>query len=300
MINDERFHELLETRARAPEKIAEAYAQRRRRPLLGDDGKLFIVAVDHTARSVLRVGSNPEAMADRRELLHRALTALAQPGVDGVLATPDIMEDLLLLGALEDRIAFASMNRGGLAGSAWELDDRFTAYDPAQIAGARLDGGKMLLRLDMADSASNETLMACAHNVSALARTETLALVEPLPATREGGKLVIKKDTTSLIHAACVAAGLGHTSAYTWLKVPVVEGMERVAAATTRPMLLLGGDPGARAAEVFEGWRRALAYPQVRGLVAGRALLFPEDGDVVGAVRHAAELVHGATELVHR
>ena len=42
-----------------------------------------------------------------------------------------------------------------------------------------------------------------------------------------------------------------------------------------------------------EGWRRALAIPQVRGLVAGRTLLFPPDGDVVRAVSEAAAIVHG-------
>jgi hypothetical protein len=69
--------------------------------------------------------------------------------------------------------------------------------------------------------------------------------------------------------------------------------MERVLEATTLPTLLLGGDPGSRAAEVFEGWRRALRLPQVRGLVAGRALLYPADGDVAGAVSAAARMVHG-------
>jgi hypothetical protein len=69
--------------------------------------------------------------------------------------------------------------------------------------------------------------------------------------------------------------------------------MERVMASTTLPTLLLGGDPGDRAAEVFEGWRRALAIPQVRGLVAGRTLLFPPDGDVVRAVSEATAIVHG-------
>ena len=68
-------------------------------------------------------------MARRRDLLGRLLVALAQPGVDGVLATPDVIEDLLMLDALDGRIAIGSMNRGGLPGAAWELDDRFTAYD---------------------------------------------------------------------------------------------------------------------------------------------------------------------------
>ena len=90
-----------------------------------------------------------------------------------------------------------------------------------------------------------------------------------------------------------MASGLGNTSAYTWLKVHVTDRMEQVLEATTLPTLLLGGDPGNRAAEVFEGWKRALRLPQVRGLVAGRALLDPPDADVAGAVAAAARLVHG-------
>ena len=90
-----------------------------------------------------------------------------------------------------------------------------------------------------------------------------------------------------------VASGLGNTSAYTWLKVHVTRDMERVLEATTLPTLLLGGDPGDRPAEVFEGWKRALRIPLVRGLVAGRALLYPPDGDVAAAVAAATRLVHG-------
>ena len=61
-------------------------------------------------------GDDPMAMADRGDLLGRLATALARPGVDGVLGTADILEDLLLMGALEDKVVIGSMNRGGLAG----------------------------------------------------------------------------------------------------------------------------------------------------------------------------------------
>src|SRR5690606_30666919 len=147
----------------------------------------------------------------------------------------------------------------------------------------------------------NETLVACAHAITRLAQSRTVAMLEPLPARRsEDGKLTVSKEPGALIHAMCVAAGLGASSAYTWLKVPVVPEMERVVSATTLPVLLLGGDPGPRADEVFEGWRRALALPQVRGLVAGRALLYPENDDVAGAVRAAARLVHGWVQGMSR
>ena len=43
------------------------------------------------------------------------------PDVDGVLGSPDIVEELLLLGALEGKVVIGSMNRGGLDGAT--LDD---------------------------------------------------------------------------------------------------------------------------------------------------------------------------------
>jgi hypothetical protein len=93
------------------------------------------------------------------------------------------------------------------------------------------------------------------------------------------------------IRAATVSAGLGVTSAYTWLKVPVVEDMERVMAATTLPALLLGGELREDQGAAYEGWRRALKLPTVRGLVIGRSLLYPSDGDVAGAVDTAVGLL---------
>ncbi|HEX9496601.1 MAG TPA: hypothetical protein VGA38_12655, partial [Candidatus Limnocylindria bacterium] len=158
---------LTRIRATEPDAIARALAGRRRRPLLRD-GKLFLVAADHTARGVLAAGGDPRAMADRGELLTRLVEALAQPQVDGVLATADIVDDLALLGALDDKIVFGSMNRGGLAGSVFELDDRFTGYTATAIAGSGLDGGKLMLRVADDDPATVRTMAACAQAIDAL------------------------------------------------------------------------------------------------------------------------------------
>lgn len=294
MIADDRFRFLFDVRARHPERIAECAAKRRRRPLLGEAGQLFIVAADHPARGALKAGDDAMAMASRRVLLDRIVTALAQPGVDGLLAAPDVIEDLLLLEALHDKVVLGSMNRGGVAGSVWELDDRFTAYDADALERTRLEGGKLLLRIDHSDPGTLETLERSAVAVSELAARKLMAVVEVLPASRDAKRaLVISRNPDEMITAMCIASGLGTTSAYTWLKIPVVPEMERVMASTTLPTLLLGGDPGARAAEVFAGWRSALTIPQVRGLVAGRSLLYPPDGDVVRAVSSAAAIVHG-------
>ena len=293
-MNDERYQELLRLRAQDPGAVAARAAERPRRPLLGEDDRLMIIAVDHPARRILRVGDQPYAMANRRQLLENTIRALSRPGVDGLLASPDVLEDLLLLGELDHKVLLGSMNRGGLTGSAWELDDRFTAHDAPTIARLGLDGGKMLLRLDYSDPGTIETIEGCARAVAALAEHGLIAMIEPLPAFRDDqGRVRISDDMDLLVEAVAVASALGPTSAYTWLKLPASSDPERMMAATTLPALLLGGDPGDRATEMMEGWRRAMQIPNVRGLVAGRSLIFPADGDIERWVDDAVSIVHG-------
>jgi hypothetical protein len=283
-----------EARARRPQAIAEAAAQRRRRTsLLAEDHRIFIIAADHPARGALRAGDRPMAMADRADLLERMSLALSRPGVDGVLGTADIIEDLLLLGALDDKVVIGSMNRGGLAGTAFEIDDRFTGYDAAAIARMGFDGGKMLFRIDPDDPATPATMEACAQAVNALAGRELLAMVEPFISHRVDGRFRNDLSPEAVIRSIVVAAGLGVTSAYTWLKVPVVDDMERVLAASTLPALLLGGEVSADQDAAFDRWHKALQMPSVHGLVVGRTLLFPPDDDVTGAVDTAVGLMRG-------
>lgn len=286
------LREITVTRARRPERIAEL-AQARARPgsLLGDNGKALIIAADHPARGSLGAGADPLAMADRAELLRRLTVALERPGVTGVLGTADILEDLLLLDALHDKSVFGSMNRGGLAGAVFEMDDRFTGYDVRSIVRSGFDGGKMLLRINYTDDRTAPTLAACAEAVRALADERLIAMVEPFVSTREHNILSVEAATT----AAVIASGLGSTSAYTWLKVPVIgdggEEMAQVLATTTLPTLLLGGEVAADQAATYGRWKRALAQPTVYGLVVGRSLLYPPDGDVARAVDTAAGLL---------
>ncbi len=297
-ISDDRWTRLLRTRSFDPEAIGAAYAQRRRPSgLLNERGTLFLVAADHPARGALRAGADPMAMADRRQLLDRLVVALSRPDVDGVLGSPDIVEELLLLGALEGKIVIGSMNRGGLDGATWTMDDRFTGYDAAGIAACRLEGGKMLLRIDDTDPAVPRTIEACARAVSELAAHRLMAMVEPLPYQRDaGGRLTLRQDAPSLARAVAVASALGTTSAYTWLKTPACDEPELVYTATTLPCVVLGGVPGPDFGEQVRSWGRTLRQPVVRGLVIGRTVLYPDGGDVAGAVDAAAKVLRAATE----
>lgn len=290
--------ELVRLRTQRPEAIAEAAARRPRRPLLGDSGRLMIVAADHPARGALGVGDRRLAMANRADLLERLCLALGRPGVDGVLATADILDDLLLLGALDGKVVMGSMNRGGLQGASFELDDRFTGHRPEDIRRLGFDAGKLLLRIDYDDPGSLTTLESTARAIDEMAARELPVFVEPFISHRTSeGKVANDLSAEAVTKSIAIASGLGGTSAYTWLKLPVTENpddMAEVMQTSTLPAVLLGGEVGGSTEEqagAFEKWRGALQLPTVRGLVVGRSLLYPVDGDVAGAVDTAVGLL---------
>src|SRR2546422_6998828 len=147
---------ITEVRVTDPECCARTARARKRRSDLTLDGKLNILAADHPARRVTKVGDDPLRMADRQGYLARIVRVLQSDVVDGVMATMDVLEDLLILhdlileaggpALLDDRLLIASLNRGGLAGASWEMDDPVPGPPPAPCAPMNLDGAKPLLR----------------------------------------------------------------------------------------------------------------------------------------------------------
>ena len=287
------YAELIETRVRDPRALQRALSGRVRRTIPGEDGRLMLLAADHTARGMLGVGADPLAIADRFTLLDRLVRGLAMPGVDGVMASADILEELAFLGALEGKLAIGTMNRGGIIGARWELDDRLTAYDAEHVARMGLDGGKTLLRIEDTDPGLPRTLEMVARITTELSDLGIMSLIEPLPYLKnEHGGARLDPLEERLIKVVAIASGLGSSSAFTWLKIPASANPEKVAAATTCPILLLGGDAGAQWEQVFARWEQALEVPNIRGLVPGRALLYPDTLTVEEAVGRAALMVH--------
>lgn len=297
VLDDASFAALRDARTRHPERIAEAFRDRRRRELIGDDGRLMIIAADHPARGSLAVGADASAMANRYDLLDRLATALEHPGVDGVLGTPDIIDDLAALGLLDDKIVVGSMNRGGLRGATFELDDRYTGYDVPTMVDRGIDFAKTLVRVGLDDAGTADTLEATANAVTAAAAAQLPIMLEPFMSAWRDGRVVNDLTPDAVIRSTAIAAGLGADSSYTWMKLPVVDDMARVMAATTMPTLLLGGDGAGDPDAMFASWRDALALPGVVGLTVGRNLLYPPGGDVASAVDTAARLVHSTTSI---
>ncbi|MEU6008101.1 deoxyribose-phosphate aldolase [Streptomyces sp. NPDC047453] len=286
--------DLTAVRARHPEAVAEAAARRERRPLIGDSGRLMIVAADHPARGALGVGDRRLAMANRADLLERLCVALSRPGVDGVLATADVLEDLLLLGVLDGKVVMGSMNRGGLSGASFEMDDRFTGHRARDIARLRFDAGKLLLRIDYDDPGSLTTMESTARAVDEMAELRLPVFVEPFITRRAGGRVANDLSAEAVTRSIAIASGLGGTSAYTWLKLPVTENpddMAEVLRTSTLPAVLLGGEIGDDQEGAYERWRKALRLPTVQGMVVGRSLLYPAAGSVESAVDTAVGLL---------
>lgn len=279
-------------RATDPKIINQKMIGRIRRPIIQGDGNLFILAADHPARGALSVNGRENAMADRHDLLQRFAKVLDNPRVDGVLGTPDILEELTLMGLMEGKLAVGSMNRGGIRNSVFEYDDRFTSYNAQAIKDSGVDFAKTLLRINLSDPATARTLEEHARVIDECVKLSLPILLEPFMSQWVEGKPSNILTTEAAELSVAIASGLGSSSAYSWLKLPVVENMERVVRSSTLPILLLGGDGNSDLGELFESWSNALALPGVRGLVVGRSLLYPEDGDVVKAVEAAARLVH--------
>ena len=282
-----------EVRATDPGRIGQVLARRPRADLAGA-GRLMVIACDHPARGALGAGERPLAMADREDLLQRCMTALSRPGVNGFLGTAEIVEDLTLLGALDGKLVWGSMNRVGLQGASFEMDDRFGAYDAEGIEASHLDGGKMLTRVNYADPASAATLEASAKAIDSLSERGLNAMIEPFISRWEGDRIVNDISEEAVIRSICIAQALGRSSAHTWLKLPCVSGpasMRRVMASTSLPSLILGGEVSADPEATRASWAAALELPNVRGLVVGRSLLYPGNDDVEAAVDAAVALL---------
>jgi len=286
-----------------PERALRSAKARKRRTGLTIDGKLAIIAADHPARRVTQLGDDPLGMADRHDYFARVLRVLLSETIDGVMATMDILEDLLVVDSLlrdagaqpllDGKVLIASLNRGGLARSKWEMDDPITGPSPAACAAWGLDGIKLLLRICDGDPGSLQTLVACARAVSEANALHLATFLEPLPVeAREGGFRVIKTKE-ALAQIAGVASALGDSSRYLWLKLPYCAGYETVASATSLPILLLGGesagDPAPFLRELSAGMS---AGANVRDALAGRNVLYPGSRDPLAVADAARGIVH--------
>jgi DhnA family fructose-bisphosphate aldolase class Ia/sugar phosphate isomerase/epimerase len=316
--SDALWDRLVDLRVNQPELIRERFQQRKQRENLTPDGKLVILAADHPARMVTNVGDDPVAMGDRFNYLGRIVRVLLGSSIDGLMATADIFEDLVLVdylyqqksgrSFLDEKVLIACMNRGGLAGARYEMYDRMTAYrDVKKIKELKMDGAKMLLRFSVPDPYDRyciQTMEECARAVEACNEQGLPVFMEPLPVRQIDGQYKVIMKANDLIRVIGVAAGLSHSSANMWMKIPYVDDYHRVVSSYSGPILMLGGESTGNPTGVIEQFVRGMGEGEnVRGAMVGRNVIFPGDDDPAAVAEAVHALVHEgitANEAVKR
>ncbi|HUK28310.1 MAG TPA: hypothetical protein VLV31_07790 [Candidatus Acidoferrales bacterium] len=297
------FNMITDARVADPEIVLKSAARRKRREKLTVDGKLAILAADHPARRVTKSGNDPVLMGNRQGYLGRILRVITSPEFDGVMGTTDVLEDLLIVDQLlvdhgggsflDGKALVGCMNRGGLSGAEFEMDDRFASFTAESISRLRLDGAKMMFRLDIKDTRSLDTIEACSKAVTDLNKYSIPVFLEAFSVERTSEGYKTLKTSEEMIKTISVATALGDSSRGIWLKIPYCEGFERVAKATSCPILMLGGessgDPTGVLQEFYRGMR---AGRNVRGALVGRNILYPGNDDPFAVADAVAGVVH--------
>ena len=244
---------------------------------------LLILAADHRARGVMTI-----------EPYRRYVEALASalPHCDGILASTQPLGDLAASGAIEARHrTYLSVNRTGLAGSSFELDDRLVA----PVARAATDGWtgvKHMTRIDMADPVTAGALELLGRVIEEARHHGVEALIESVSWSRG----TMDRDTGAVIRAAVIAHDLGAPM----LKVPLpdvpsgpprVEAVARVVASVGVPVLFLGGPRDHRErhdvlADVVDAMEGGAA-----GMAIGRTVY--QDPEPASMAKEIADVVHG-------
>lgn len=250
-------------------------------PPLG--GPALILAADHRPRGVMTIEAYRPYLA--------ALTA-ALPACDGILASRQPLEDLVRSGAVgPDQRTYLSINRTGLAGSAFELDDRLvTTVDAAVTEG--WTGIKHMTRIDLTDPLTAPALELLGQVIDEARAAGVEALIESL-SWRDGA---MARDTDAIVRAAVIAHDLGAPL----LKVPVPDvtpgrertaAVARVVASVGVPVLFLGGPRGdAGRQSVLDEVADAMAGGAA-GMAVGRVVF--EDPDPATMAKMVADAVHG-------
>jgi hypothetical protein len=301
------FEKITEIRVDSPEIIEHQAKARKLRKKLTRDGKLTILAADHPGRGVNALGSNPLRMGNRYEYLGRILRVLTATDFDGFMSTPDMIEDLLILdylvqenggdSFLDERILVGCMQRGGIAGVVGEIDDRFGSYTAESIHRFRLDGGKMMFRFVPDDERTIWTIDYCAKAIIDLNRYNLIPFVEPLRMDYQDGKWISKNTAEELVKLVGVIGALGDSSRNTWMKLPFCAGYDKVALATTQPILMLGGASNENPTQTYYDFSAGMrTRSNIRGALVGRNVSFPGLEDPAAVAQAIYAIVHaGAT-----
>ncbi|HEY5250287.1 MAG TPA: hypothetical protein VIJ09_01415 [Acidimicrobiales bacterium] len=245
-------------------------------------GPALILAADHRPRGVMTIEAYRPYLA--------ALSA-ALPVCDGILASRQPLQDLVRSGAVgSEQRTYLSINRTGLAGSAFELDDRLITTVEA-AASESFTGIKHMTRIDRSDPLTAPALELLGRVIDEARAAGVEALIESL--SWSNGRM--DRDPDGIVSAAVIAHDMGAPL----LKVPVPDlpaGRDRIAAVARVvesvgvPVLFLGGPRGGGGREAVLSEVADAMAGGAAGMAIGRTVF--EDADPGTMAQLVADVVH--------
>jgi DhnA family fructose-bisphosphate aldolase class Ia len=243
----------------------------------------LILAADHRARAVLTTENWDE---------YFGALAKALPSCDGILASAQPLTGLSATGHVTAlHRTYLSLNRTGLAGSVFELDDRLVA-SVQRAASDGWTGVKHMTRIDLADPVTASALELLGQVLEEARGAGLEALVEPL-VWRDGR---VSRDPDDIVLAAVVAHDMGAPV----VKVPVPSvpsgaerrrAVARIVASVGVPVLFLGGPRGEGGRDPVLDEVRDVMDGGGAGMAMGRTIY--QDPDPAEMAALVAGLVHG-------
>lgn len=248
---------------------------------VGRAGPALVLAADHRARGITTIERYPDLLGALRSALAHC---------DAVMATLRPLRDLAAVPESEGLATYLSLNRTGLAGSAFELDDRLVAT-VARAAGEGCTGVKHMTRIDRGDPMTAPALELLGRVLEEAASAGLDAMVEPL--SWRGG--AVDRSVDGVVEAAVIAHDMGAPL----LKVPVpdvaagparVEAVSRVTGSVGAPVMFLGGPRRTSRRDVLAELADAMAGGAA-GAAIGRAIYQDPDPGAMAAL--VADVVRG-------
>ena len=298
------YEQITELRIDQQEAVIAHAKKRQQRKKLAPGGRLNILAADHPARNVTMTADNPLGIGNRYDYLGRILRVITDPEIDGLMATSDLIEDVFCVdylytlsgrnSFLDQKLLIASANRSGLNGYRYEMFDLTTSTTPEQVIELGLDGIKYLVRFDLADRDSIETMIYIAREMNKCIDLGLPIFLEPLPGRNlKDGGFELDKTAAALIKVAGIASAMGKTSFNTWLTLPYTEDYQQVALATTLPILMLGGNSQGNPIPILVDFAEGMkAGKNIRGTLLGRNVVFPGDDDPLAVALAVNKITH--------
>ena len=294
------FQELNRIKAFQPE-IIEQEAYCRRKPGYPHECLVF-AAADHNARMINEYKGNPIGLSNRREYLTRLVRMLQSDRIDGIEATPDIIEDLIILNKLcresgkkaflDGKMLVGTVNRGGLKNTVWEMDDMPSCYTVERLKKLNMDGVKFMIRLNPMDERCRNTVRYCADAVNEAERAGLPIFIEALYVETTEKGFAMKTDSESLCKVVGVVGALGCRGVGKWIEVPLNEEYQVPTSATTCPVLVVPDEVKSEPIDVVKEYTKEIGLnDNIRGILLGRNVMY-NDADPLPIADAIADVWH--------